>query len=78
MFDVEIVPVPGTRKADLFHNGRHLRRVQNNGYAEYYARLEEARLRSAAGCERPCMCCGAVFVSEGAHHRLCTPCRRCA
>lgn len=24
---------------------------------------------------RPCMCCGATFVSEGIHNRLCPPCR---
>jgi len=25
---------------------------------------------------RPCMTCGADFMSEGSHNRLCTPCRR--
>lgn len=26
--------------------------------------------------ERPCMCCGHPFQSEGPHHRLCSECRR--
>lgn len=25
---------------------------------------------------RPCLCCGSVFLSEGAHNRMCDPCRR--
>jgi len=25
--------------------------------------------------ERRCMCCGSKFMSEGAHHRLCSRCR---
>lgn len=25
--------------------------------------------------ERPCMCCGAPFLSAGAHNRLCSSCR---
>lgn len=24
---------------------------------------------------RPCLCCGHVFRSEGAHNRMCNPCR---
>lgn len=24
---------------------------------------------------RPCLCCGRDFQSEGAHNRMCTPCR---
>jgi len=26
--------------------------------------------------QRPCMCCGKPFLSEGAHNRLCQGCRR--
>lgn len=29
-----------------------------------------------AKTERPCMCCGNPFQSEGPHHRLCSECRR--
>lgn len=25
---------------------------------------------------RPCMCCGATFLSEGVHNRMCDSCRR--
>lgn len=74
-FDVEIVPIPGTRMANLIHDGRILRRCGNNGYAEYYARIEEARLRKANGRERPCISCGDSIISEGPHHRQCTTCR---
>ncbi|WP_300439310.1 hypothetical protein [uncultured Mameliella sp.] len=24
---------------------------------------------------RPCLCCGAAFISEGPHNRMCNPCR---
>lgn len=26
--------------------------------------------------ERPCMTCGDLFMSEGAHNRMCDPCRK--
>ena len=32
--------------------------------------------RSAGKQQRPCLCCGDKFLSEGAHNRLCDPCRR--
>lgn len=25
--------------------------------------------------QRPCLCCGQTFASEGPHNRLCDPCR---
>ncbi len=31
--------------------------------------------RRQAAQERPCMCCGARFVSAGPHNRLCSACR---
>lgn len=74
-FEVEIVRVDGSF-ANLVHGGQVLRRVRHNGYAEYYARIEEQRLREAAARPRPCLCCGATMLSTGAHHRLCDPCRR--
>jgi hypothetical protein len=36
----------------------------------------EKRLRRATAPRRPCLCCGQAFPSEGAHNRLCDPCRR--
>ena len=31
--------------------------------------------RQASWRERPCLCCREVFLSQGAHNRLCNPCR---
>lgn len=31
--------------------------------------------RAGRRTERPCMCCGNPFSSEGIHNRLCTSCR---
>lgn len=49
-----------------------------NSHVEAECRLqklqEEARQKSATR-ERPCMCCGKVFESEGIHNRLCNYCR---
>ena len=33
----------------------------------------DERARNAR--DRPCLCCGRTFRSEGIHNRLCTPCR---
>lgn len=38
----------------------------------------ERRKRWAALRRRPCLCCGRAFDSEGAHNRLCDPCRDAA
>jgi len=73
--DVEIVRLPG-RRVELRHDGRTIRTVRDNGYAEYYANLEEARLRRARATSRPCLRCATEFPSEGPHHRLCDPCRQ--
>lgn len=43
--------------------------------------VEEARRAAGAMAaranwrERACLGCGRAFPSEGAHHRMCTPCR---
>lgn len=37
------------------------------------ARVQPRRRQAAQ--ERPCMCCGASFVSAGPHNRLCSSCR---
>ncbi|MGR3436846.1 MAG: hypothetical protein ACU0CO_18485 [Shimia sp.] len=43
--------------------------------------LAEARMdvmaRAAGKAPRDCITCGASFMSEGPHHRMCTACRRC-
>lgn len=45
---------------------------QRDAIVRKMERLErEARLKA-----RPCLCCGATFASEGAHHRMCDDCRR--
>ncbi|ANT39877.1 hypothetical protein RGUI_0806 [Rhodovulum sp. P5] len=38
--------------------------------------IQRARERAARVRKRPCLCCGHVFDSEGAHNRLCPECRR--
>lgn len=37
------------------------------------ARVQSRRRQAAQ--ERPCMCCGARFLSAGPHNRLCSACR---
>jgi hypothetical protein len=73
--EVEIVRLPG-RRAELRHAGQTIRTVRDNGCAEYYASIEEARLRKAAARPRPCLRCQTEIQSEGPHHRMCAPCRR--
>lgn len=57
-------------------SGRPLGAPTNHGAAhERAARLQdEADARAKRG-PRACLCCGAVFQSEGIHNRMCTPCR---
>lgn len=38
-------------------------------------RLQREADAKAKRGRRACLCCGATFVSEGIHHRLCTSCR---
>lgn len=72
-FEVKIVTV-GDR-AQLVHDGVVLRSVART-WADYYAGIEERRLRMAAiGGPRPCITCGVVFESEGPHNRMCGDCR---
>jgi hypothetical protein len=39
---------------------------------EKYRKPKPARFNA---CDRPCLCCGEIFRSEGPHNRLCTSCR---
>lgn len=75
-FHIDLVRVAG--RIELRHAGRTLRTVRDNGYADYYARVEEARLREAHATTRPCLSCGDTFPSLGSHNRLCDRCRRAA
>jgi recombinational DNA repair protein RecR len=36
----------------------------------------ERMLREAARVTRPCITCGRAFKSDGAHNRMCNPCRQ--
>lgn len=36
----------------------------------------EARAKEIEKARRPCLCCGRIFLSQGAHNRLCDQCRR--
>lgn len=74
-FHIEIVTIDHKRIA-LQHDGRTIRIVGRNGWAEYYVRIEEARLREKRGRQRPCLCCGVSFASHGPHNRMCQDCRR--
>lgn len=38
-------------------------------------RMQAAADSRAKRGERPCLCCGTTFISEGIHHRLCGLCR---
>lgn len=58
-------------------NGRQQRRFFANRVAawtgisirEFHAKPKAPRKK------RPCLCCGETFQSEGAHNRLCSPCK---
>lgn len=44
--------------------------------AEKWLRAEVAKLPSSQRPrERACLCCSRTFVSQGAHNRMCDPCR---
>lgn len=45
--------------------------------AEVWLRAEMSKMPRARQPQvRPCMCCQREFNSDGAHNRLCDPCRR--
>lgn len=39
-----------------------------------YRRIEKLTAKPTVQ-QRPCMCCGRVFASDGPHNRLCSTCR---
>jgi len=46
------------------------------GKADLLASIREAEAEARKGKQRPCMCCQALFLSDGPHNRLCDPCRK--
>lgn len=71
-------------RVEWLHGGRYqvlgLPRVSppfiSRAEAEKWLRSELQRLpESRRPRERRCMCCGASFMSQGIHNRLCDPCR---
>lgn len=49
---------------------------QSRPEAEKWMRTEVAKLPSSQRPrERACLCCSKTFVSQGAHNRMCDPCR---
>lgn len=73
-FHIDYAYLPGKRIA-LRHDGQTIRVVRDNGSADYFARVEEERLRLAQAQRRPCLTCGAEFPSLGPHNRMCDGCR---
>lgn len=51
------------------------RQCSGLGQRDAIVRMMERMERAAKLTPRPCLCCGATFASEGAHHRMCGPCR---
>lgn len=58
-----------------------LGRLQNSAAARFSllqqraAESTEREHRAARVKDRPCMCCGRAFTSEGPHNRMCNSCR---
>jgi hypothetical protein len=53
------------------------RRAVSRVFNSYHGACRHCSLRNerAGNVDRPCMCCGTVFSSEGAHKRMCSSCR---
>lgn len=45
---------------------------------EQMEQAAEVEYRRSRLVTRPCICCGAHFKSQGAHHRMCNDCRTTA
>lgn len=43
---------------------------------DYHKTPRSERMASVRFKERKCMTCGSPFPSEGAHNRMCDPCRK--
>lgn len=50
-------------------------RAVSNRLARAYAAEQERKMRATPKKKRTCLCCGAPFMSEGPHNRLCSRCR---
>lgn len=49
--------------------------TRDEALARWETLVAAERQKRTAG-ERPCMCCGRTFLSEGIHNRLCQSCGR--
>lgn len=50
-------------------------RYGNRDSAETRCTALEKALKDGGRKKRPCITCGTEILSEGPHHRMCTPCR---
>ena len=57
----------GDRASQVFAHKSRARELRD--------RLQTAADRKAKRGERPCLCCGQSFLSEGPHNRMCSSCR---
>lgn len=80
---IELHPIRAPRFAVIWH-GAHAWAVTNPmGEVTRFRQVAERRRdelqreddRKHKRGERPCMCCGSVFLSQGIHNRLCPHCR---
>lgn len=47
-----------------------------DGHRRRYGLTAEQLAQLPKRVDRPCLCCGETFSSEGAHNRMCAACRR--
>jgi hypothetical protein len=66
------LPAPGGQVKIVNPDGVEIGRSWNS---EGAAALLHRMQRAAKARSRACLCCGTSFLSEGAHHRMCTDCR---
>lgn len=67
--------VKGSRRSWAVYDG-NVRISRHFTFKDYAERDLDRRLQSQRTTERPCMCCGNKFPSEGIHNRLCEACKR--
>lgn len=74
MLDLHL-EVRGSGKSwDVLLDGKVLRNYTDEHVAIAGCLAIERKMKPRT--QRACLCCGRKFASEGAHHRLCAPCRR--
>lgn len=76
---LETYVVPGGKGWSVINAAGHVLAYDNSEKAAYCrAQAIERAARRVLIRQRPCMCCAQDFPSEGAHNRLCNPCRAAA